>query len=360
MSMRLLNLILLLPMLLFLNETYAQQDIKAWIVQHGLSTDYPILSSVVLSGSVSYTRASGFYYYNYTLTNAKGNTGNIWMFEIDIRRHPGSISYDTVGLKFADDFEQGQFRRDYAQAGNAVEPVSFLSLPDLDWVGDIAHNSVANFGVDTLSPTPGSTVRGFTIMSKALPGMRAFTAYSDFDEGKYQPDIDGDTTAALDSIYNAVYSYLDSMTANINYRGWTIGPTAPPLDFSATSWIDTLASYKHQCVALGWLTNGPEHEKDEDDDKADEGIVERLDHRLDKAKAALVKTDSVKAKQELELFVKEVEQLYHKNKEEGKRRGVPALTSEGYALLKYNAEYLIDKLPGRHGRGEDQKGKIER
>lgn len=30
------------------------------------------------------------------------------------------------------------------------------------------------------------------------------------------------------------------------------------------------------------------------------------------------------------------------------------MTSEAYALLKYNAEYLIDRLPEKHGRhGED-------
>ncbi len=213
----------------------------------------------------------------------------------------------------------------------------------------IAHNSVANFGVDTLMPGPGSSVRGFTIMSKALPGMRAFTAYSAFDEGKYEPDIDEDTTAALDSIYNAVGNYIDSMAKNVNYYGWTIGPTAPPLDFSAYVWLDTLASYKHQAVTLGWLTNGPAHEKDEDDDNADDGIVERLDRRLDKAKDALTKNDSLKARLELELFVKEVEHLYHQNKEEGERHGVQVLTSEGYALLKYNAEYLIDRLPEKKG-----------
>ena len=192
-------------------------------------------------------------------------------------------------------------------------------------------------------------------MSKALPAVRAFTAYPDFNVYKFYPDLDEDTTAAA----RAAFDYVDSIRNVVNYHGWTIGPTAPPLNFSATSWIDTLTSYKRQCVALGWLTNEPQHDRDEDGDKADEGIVERLDRRLDKAKAALSKTDSVKARLELELFVKEVEHIYHQSKEEGKRRGVPVLTSEGYALLKYNAEYLIDRLPERHGRGDEgeHKGK---
>jgi hypothetical protein len=158
--------------------------------------------------------------------------------------------------------------------------------------------------------------------------------------------------------YNG-HSDVDDIYTN-SFHGSIISPTSPPNPLTTSVFLDTLVSYKHQCVTLGWLTNGSAHEKDEDDDKADEGIVERLDRRLDKAKAAIVKSDSVKARLELELFVKEVEQLYHKNKDEGLRKGVPSLTSEGYALLKYNAEYLIDRLPKRHGRGEDEKGKIER
>ncbi len=31
------------------------------------------------------------------------------------------------------------------------------------------------------------------------------------------------------------------------------------------------------------------------------------------------------------------------------RSQTPVLTAEGYALLKYNAEYLIDRLPERNG-----------
>ncbi len=141
-----------------------------------------------------------------------------------------------------------------------------------------------------------------------------------------------------------------------SYSTYTLGPGLASQESCLAS-IDTLASYKHQCVTLGWLTNGPEHEKDEDGDKADEGIVERLDRRLDKAKDGLTRRDSVKAKLELELFVKEVERIYHKNKEEGERRGVPVLTSEGYALLKYNAEYLIDRLPEKEGKHEMEQGK---
>jgi hypothetical protein len=35
------------------------------------------------------------------------------------------------------------------------------------------------------------------------------------------------------------------------------------------------------------------------------------------------------------------------------------MTSEAYALVKYNAEYLVDRLPekSKHSRGDDEKDK---
>ena len=46
----------------------------------------------------------------------------------------------------------------------------------------------------------------------------------------------------------------------------------------------------------------------------------------------------------------EVEMLNDVSKKFEDRKQAPIMTSEAYALLKYNAEYLIDKLPaGRQG-----------
>ncbi len=376
--MRHLNLALVFSILMLGGEVLAQNSIKAWIIQDGLSADYPTLYKVVLTSEVSYDVTGGFYFYGYTLTNDPANGGDIWMFEIDIRRHPGSVIYDTVGLKFANKFEQGQFRRYYPPALNAVESIGFPQLPNRNWTVEIAHNSVANFGTGSQLLKPDSSIGVFAMMSKALPGIRALTVYSYFDVGKYTPDIDADTTAALDSIYVAVYKYIKSMARNVNYRGWTIGPTAPPMDFSASSWIDTLISYKHQCLAQGWLTDNKTCEPDCDnimngrdwymqgdfqqydkwqpdnswdfDRDWNNGTVEVLDARLNKAQAELSKKDSVDARQDLEMFVMEVEMLNDVSAKLVSRRQTPVMTSEVYALLKYNAEYLIDRLPDRRQR----------
>jgi len=106
---------------------------------------------------------------------------------------------------------------------------------------------------------------------------------------------------------------------SIKVRGVTIGPTAPPLTFSPLAAIDTLISYKHQALALGWITN--------------RGIANSLDQKLENARKQLERGKNKAAKNILEAFLNEVEAQKDKH-----------LTSEAYALLKYNAEYLASKL----------------
>ncbi|MBI3578094.1 MAG: hypothetical protein HY089_01620, partial [Ignavibacteriales bacterium] len=59
------------------------------------------------------------------------------------------------------------------------------------------------------------------------------------------------------------------------------------------------------------------------------------------------KGDSSKAREELEEFVERVEEIYKESvkAEEKKKEHEVVMTSEAYALLKYNAEHLINKLP---------------
>jgi hypothetical protein len=88
---------------------------------------------------------------------------------------------------------------------------------------------------------------------------------------------------------------------------------------SAVAWIDTLISYKHRAYDMGWIT--------------DQGIANSLDQKLENARRQLEQGNKKAAKNILEAFVNEVEA------QKGKH-----LSSEAYALLKFNAEYLISKL----------------
>lgn len=111
--MRRIGLILFPLILLLGGEVFAQNNIGAWIIQNGLSTDYPCLYIVTLGGVVSDNVSDGYFYYIYTLTSGGTNRGDIWTFEIDISRQPRSVAYDTLGLRFTNKFEQNLFRRYY-------------------------------------------------------------------------------------------------------------------------------------------------------------------------------------------------------------------------------------------------------
>lgn len=281
-------------------------------------------NKIALTPTPTITLSNNVFAYTFVLTNGASARQSVWNFRV--------FPIGNVNIESA--HSPANWKVFIHAKGNGVK---------LNWTSNPKDTIEAY-----IAPIkPGRSLSGFSFSTSALPGIVTYYAEGDgpdpyFDEGQATDSIPG---------------YTDLTPYGPGVVGETIGPVQSP-DFSdMTAFLDTLISYKHQCVVLGWLTNGLDREKDEDDDKADEGMVERLDRRLDKAKDALANSDSVKARLELELFMKEVEQLYHNNKEEGKRKGVPVLTGEGYALLKFNAEYLIDRFPERHGKGNEGKEK---
>ena len=161
------------------------------------------------------------------------------------------------------------------------------------------------------------------------------------------------------------YYYNDSTNQAIAISDTVVTPT--------NALIDTLISLKHQAVSNGWLRDDRDRDHDIDemmkgnewynkgefrkfrswevgkdwqfDRNWDNGIVEVLDRRLDMAKRVLDRGDSVTARRNLEIFVLEVELLNNLSAKLVKRGEEPIITSQGYLSLKFNAEYLIDRLP---------------
>jgi len=167
--------------------------------------------------------------------------------------------------------------------------------------------------------------------------------------------------------------YNDIITNSFSAK--TVGVGNPPVPFVLLDFLDTLISSKNQCTALGWLLDEKTHKNDCDnimeasnwykngdfeqynkwkpdnswdfDRNWNIGIVGVLDRRLNKARAELSEKDSVGARRDLAIFVMEVELLNNLSKKLEARGQPPIMTSEAYALLKYNGEYLIDRLPER-------------
>jgi hypothetical protein len=249
------------------------------------------------------------YSYSYTVSNGVRAEQSIWMFWLIL---PESVRVSNPKAPNGWDLTYGTGER-----GN------YLDF-ELTW-GSPSDADVS----------PGSSLGGFSFTTtNSLPGIVPYYA-----EG-YAPAPTFEEGMAEDSIPG----YTDLTPYGPGVGGKTVGPIPPPLLFTAVGFLDTLVSYKHQCVSLGWLIDKPQHEKDEDDDNVDEGIVERLDRRLSKAREGLLKGDSSKARKELEKFLDKVEKLYKGSQNHGQKGEKMLLSSEGYALLRYNAEYLKEHL----------------
>lgn len=221
--------------------------------------------------------------------------------------------------------------------------VNNLNAPEKWYIG--VHNEdlfIINCVASDKNIKPGNSLGIFSFYSFSIPGVIIFYAEGEhplpsFPEGMADDSIPG---------------YDDLTPYGPGVVGRTIGPTVPPINFVATIWCDTLLSYTRQSVALCWLKTTRDDDCD-DDEQPNDGVAKNIEKRIEKAKKELMKGDSVKARKELEKLVKKVERIYKKSEEleKKKREREMTMTSEAYALLKYNTEYLIERLP------ENKRGK---
>ena len=322
---------------------------------------YPTLRAVDVHASIAYDGHSQSFYYSYSLRNDPANTGRIEEFKIDISRKPGTLNLDTVGLRFENDgFIEASFRRHFPLLKGKITPVGLLASPGhsygFTWTGEFSDDLTAGWGADSAMVEPGQSLSGFEMMSKGLPGFRECMVSPFFDVDSLFPDLDDpDRTLSI--------AQMDSIREAVKFHGWTVGPTAPPADFNSALWLDTLLSYTRQSANFGWLGKGRDNDCDHDE-RPDDGIVKNIELRLQKAKRELVKGDSVQTRKELEKLVQKVERIWKRSQKEEKKHkrdrwekdSNVIMTSEAYALLKYNTEYLIDQLPekSKHGRDDDK------
>jgi thymidylate kinase len=98
--------------------------------------------------------------------------------------------------------------------------------------------------------------------------------------------------------------------------------------------LDSLVSFDHQSAQLGWL--------------ADANFVKELDNGLENAKKHLANKDSVNAYKEVQTFQDKVNKEYEKTVDDQKKRksrDKRFVTVEGWKILYYNAQYIMDRLP---------------
>ncbi len=329
---------------------FVLSTIIAIVLQNSISCaqepSFLLRDKVAVGFEVNVSDTNGGCLYKYNISNGPTAKQSLWIIDLH-----ASLSLIVKGL---------------GRPPNWAKVMLKDSTLTLRWMAD------TKVGLDAFKDSiqPGSSRPGFSIISSGIPGFVTYYAegWADlpsFSEGMATDDIPG---------------YYDHTPYGPGVVGTVVGPIPPPTNFLYSSWIDTLISYKHQSVTLGWLTDNKTCKPDCDnimngrdwymqgnfeqydkwypdnswnfDHDWNNGIIEVLDARLNKAQSELSKKDSVDARQDLEIFVMEVELLNDVNEkleggglksEVGSQKSI--MTSEAYALLKYNAEYLIDRLP---------------
>jgi hypothetical protein len=288
--------------------------------QTSADSDYPFLHNVQLRVRATRIPSSQMFCYEYSLRNDRDNHGAICAIEIDISRSPQSSVFDTSGLRFCSGLVERLFRRHYPRLADSTIPVSASRLPSSDWDASPADNLTMSIGQDTLFLLPGDTVSGIQLMSKAPPGIRKFTAVPEFDVHRLLPNLeDFADTIGSDQLDSAIVRG-DSVRQAIRFHGWTVGPYAPAAVSGAGTILDTLVTYTDRSLAVGWIL--------------DLSTATKYTSHFGTARTQLQANDNGGARTTLQSVLHDVDQ-----------DSSTTLTSEAYALLRYNTEYLLAHIP---------------
>jgi hypothetical protein len=254
--------------------------------------------SVTVSGQAIAGETQDSVSYSYSVSSNPNSVQNVWLFEIILPEK--DIINRTVTPA------------GWGGPGWAGKPTRFG--PPLTVKPPYAISWTAPEG----NMKPSTTTYGFLFQtSYGLPGIVDFY-------------VEGESIARCPEgmAVDFIPGYDDITPYGPGIVGKTVGPTAPPADFKPLDFLDYIISMKHEASSLGWIRN--------------KGIEQSLDAKLENARRKIEQGDNETAKNILHAFVNEVEAQGCESYDEcppGKH-----LTSEAYALLKYNALYMIEQL----------------
>ncbi len=301
---------------------------------------------VEIKGEMSLSK-EGYFIYSYKVYNPPQNNGRLIWIDIDIKKGGGTVALHSEGLPVSDKCT-GSIAR--MNAAGSIVPVAIDSPPN--WLCSIGTDGMGGWASKAHDNDllPGQTLSGFVMTSYGLPAIKDIIAQPLIVNSVY-PNIE-EFDVDMDELRKVMLQDKDK----VSFKGKTIGPTAPPADFKPIDFLDYIVSLKHQAYGLGWIVQGKETDKDKKENE-EKGIMKSLDQKLSSSRERLEKGDYKEAVEKLKSFVHEVEALYKENKnnngrkdridsKDGEEKHHEHLTSEAYALLKYNAQYLIDQIGG--------------
>lgn len=277
------------------------------------------LQGVTVSTTVSKDISTGISTYGYRVFNPPTNDGQIMMVDIETSRGHGDAVLSREGLvngpRYLRQGSEDAFQR------VPMVPVG-ISGPE-GWTSDLRFDNrtpprgFAGWGgIDgPFLILPGQTLEGFQLTSYGLPGIRIV---------EIQPDIDWDNVPDEFSSPVKARQLRDSLIFSTK----AVGPKAPPATFVPLEFLNYLITLLHDSRQQGWI-------------KVD-GVHQSLLAKLIAAKRKLEAGETQVAKDTLNAFLDEV-------------RGASCLefscpgnrpeTSEAYALLFFNGQFLWERLP---------------
>jgi hypothetical protein len=186
----------------------------------------------------------------------------------------------------------------------------------------------------------GQSMGGFGLEDTCLPAIVRYFVKGYAPSSTYWDDepMPSDAEVLNDLLINSV-------------TGYTIGPKTHPSSIGLLNLLDSLINYTRQSADLGWLGKGRDNDNDKNE-LAENGIAKNIEQRYQRAKLELMRRDSIQARRELESLVQKIDRDWKRSQEDEQREKRESkvkveniMTSESYALLKYNTEYLINLLP---------------
>lgn len=263
----------------------------------------PILDAVRLE-LMTVDDSAAYHVYRYRVMNPASSHGGVGGVRVDLSAPLGT---ERINLPSTGDLERNGSGGELGHV-----PVGLIG-PERWRMTVLPYNAhaywyAADYGVvvngfglpaSADSASAGGSKDGFGLRSPYLPGIRSFMAQPTFQSCCTEPNARGEYP----------------LPTEFPVRGFTVAPTVRPPDMN----LDILSHDVQQtCGALRWISDG--------------AICGRLRAGLERASAALKRSDHASAKDTLRAFLAEVEQQHG--------RGKP-VNDNAYWLLKVNAEYLL-------------------
>lgn len=277
------------------------------------------LQGVSVSAMVGKDQGAGIFTYRYRVFNPATNDGHIWHVDVEISRGSGEAELSREGLVNGPRYKRHSSEDAFQRVGMVPVGITGPSgwIYGLGFDESAASLGFASWGAidDPSLVLPGRTLEGFQLTSYGPPGLRLV---------EIQPDIDTDNLPEEFSDPEKVRQLRD----NLIFRTKTIGPKAPPQNFVPLEFLNYLITLLHDSRQLGWIKV--------------EGVHKSLLAKLLQAKRALEKDQTNVARNTLDAFLNEVKATSCR---EFSCPGNTPLTSEAYALLFFNGQFLLERLP---------------